>query len=106
MAFPHRNTAFTTTSLFAPLLDALVAGFVLFMTVVGMVGLTQGLWQLCVHVHRHWWLLFQLPLYWIILVVWLLLCIVACFMVAIAGVVLGMARSAVKELFANDVAVE
>jgi hypothetical protein len=102
MSFPHRNTHFSNTSIFLTAMDLFIATLILYMAIAGMTGITQGIWRLFVHIYHHWWVIFQLPVYWVGLVVWLLFLIMACIFISLAATVYYQMWGSVKDLFASE----
>lgn len=84
MSFPHRKPSLFNTTAVVTIIDLFIATMILFSTAASMVGITKAMWHGCVYIWQHWWIIFQLPIYWVAIVFWLLLVIVACVFVAIS----------------------
>jgi hypothetical protein len=48
---------------------------------------TGALWKGCVHVFQHWYLVFQLPYYWVAFVTWLLILLLCCVIFAVGCII-------------------
>lgn len=102
MTFPHRKTPIFNTPAFVTILDLFFATMILGSTIMSMVGITKSLWLGCMYVGHHWWIIFQLPVYWLAIVVWLVLVILACVLVALSCTMYGQAWVTFKNHFAPE----
>lgn len=102
MSFPHRNPHFSNTSVSITVMDVVFATILLYLTIAGTIGVTQGIWHICAHVAHFWWFILQLPVYWVAVMVWLSVIIMACLLLALAMTVYYQVWQSLLEMFSPE----
>jgi hypothetical protein len=81
--FPRINPRVSRTTIQLTIMDYFFATVLMIMACAIVRYGTATLWGGCVYVFHHWYLIFQLPFYWLALVAWLLNIIFACFVISL-----------------------